>query len=258
MARVVIVDDSLMIRTLLREILASGGHQIVGEAPDGLQAEACVRRLRPDLVTLDLVMPVRGGLDSIPYLLEVDRSLAVVVCSASLDQRRVLAALRHGAIGFIVKPFDAQSVLANVDAALALATSRNHAAAAGPNPAPPTAIPAGDRSSEQREFTRVTAALAVRVTPPNGRPLVTVTVDLSGNGLRLSSGNLALETRVGFRLELSAAQPPILGRARVARVDGDGRPALAFEHVSVADHERLNAYIQQHAPPSQARPAIAP
>jgi two-component system, chemotaxis family, chemotaxis protein CheY len=258
MARVLIVDDSLMIRTLLREILASAGHEIVGEAADGLQAEACVRRLLPDLVTLDLVMPVRGGLDSIPYLLEVDRSLAVVVCSASLDQRRVLTALRHGAIGFIVKPFDAQSVLTNLDAALALATSRNHAAAAGPNPAPPKAIPAGDRSNEQREFTRVTAALAVRVTPPNGRPLVTVTVDLSGNGLRLSTGNLTLETRVDFRLELSAAQPPILGRARVARVDGDGRPALAFEHVSVADHERLNAYIQQHAPPSQARPAIAP
>jgi hypothetical protein len=94
----------------------------------------------------------------------------------------------------------------------------------------------------------VTAALAVRVTPPNGRPLVTVTVDLSGNGLRLSTGNLTLETRVDFRLELSADEPPILGRARVARVDGDGRSALAFEQVSVEDHERLNAYIQQHAP----------
>jgi two-component system chemotaxis response regulator CheY len=80
MARVVIVDDSLVIRTPLRKILAGGGHEIVGEAPDSLQAETCVRRLRPDLVTLDLVMPVRGGLDSIPYLLDVDRSLALVVC----------------------------------------------------------------------------------------------------------------------------------------------------------------------------------
>jgi hypothetical protein len=182
-------------------------------------------------------------------------------CSASLDQRRVLAALRHGAIGFIVKPFDAQSVLANIDGALALVISRNHAAAAGPSSAPPTAIPAGDRSSEQREFTRVTAALAVRVTP---RTAVRCYLHRRSqrqriaNGLRLFSGNLALETGVEFRLELSAAEPPILGRARVARVDGDGRPALAFEEVSVADHKRLNAYIEQHTPPSQPRPEKAP
>jgi two-component system chemotaxis response regulator CheY len=258
MARVLIVDDSLMIRTLLREILASGGHEIVGEASDGLQAEASVHRLLPDLVTLDLVMPVRGGLDSIPYLLQADPSLAVVICSASLDQRRILTALRHGAIGFIVKPFDRQSVLANLDEALALITSRKHAAATVPGATLPRAISANDRSNEHREFTRVSAALAVQVTPPDGRPLVTVTVDLSANGLRLSSGSLALQTRVGFRLELSADQPPILGRARVVRVDGTGRPALAFEQVSVEDHERLNAYIRQHTPPSQARPATPP
>jgi two-component system chemotaxis response regulator CheY len=257
MARVLIVDDSLMVRTLLRDILASAGHEIVGDAPDGVRAEAGVRRLRPDLVTLDLVMPVRGGLDSLPYLLEADPSLAVVVCSASLDQRRVLAALRLGAIGFIVKPFDHQSVLANVTEALALTAGRRPEAATTARSLLSDGISAGDRSAEQREFVRVAAALPIRVTPADGRPLVTVTVDLSSSGLLLSRGDFALETRVDFRVELGAGQPPIVGRARVARIDGDGQPALAFEQVSVEDHERLNAYIQQHQPSHQPPSAIA-
>jgi two-component system chemotaxis response regulator CheY len=255
-ARVLIVDDSLMIRTLLRDILSSDGHEIVGDAADGVQAESDVRRLGPDLVTLDLVMPVRGGIDSLPHLLEADPSLAVVVCSASLDQRRVLAALRHGAIGFIVKPFDHQSVLANVTEALALTADRRPAAAMAAHSLLPDGISVGDRSTEQREFVRVAAALPVRVTPADGRPLVTATVDLSSSGLLLSRGDFALQTRVEFSVELGAGQPPIVGRAHVARVDGDGRPGLAFEQVSVEDHERLNTYIQQHQPSTRPPSAI--
>jgi two-component system chemotaxis response regulator CheY len=117
-ARVVIVDDNLLCRTLLRRILCDGGHDVVGEAEDGTQAPACVHELRADLVTLDLVMPGRGGLATLEHLLMVDPSLAVVVCSASLDQRRVLAALRLGAKGFVVKPFDHDTVLDAVRNAL--------------------------------------------------------------------------------------------------------------------------------------------
>ncbi len=118
MARILIIDDNLLCRTLLREIIGGGGHEVVGEAADGLLAPQLVRALRPDLVTLDLVMPGRNGLTVLPHLIKIDPSLAVVVCSASLDAVRVIAAIRTGAKGFIVKPFKPASVLDAVGSAL--------------------------------------------------------------------------------------------------------------------------------------------
>ena len=111
LARVVIIDDSLLIRRLLREILTEAGHEVVGEAEDGLRAPVVVRELRPDLVVLDLVMPGRSGMSALQHMLLIDPSLAVVVCSASLSEARVIEALRIGAKGFIVKPFDRRQVL---------------------------------------------------------------------------------------------------------------------------------------------------
>ncbi len=118
MARVVIVDDNLLCRTLLRRILSDAGHEVVGEAQDGLEAPARVHELRPELVTLDLVMPGRSGLTTLEHLLMVDSSLTVVVCSASLNEHNVIAALRLGAKGFIVKPFNPEAVLDAVHDAL--------------------------------------------------------------------------------------------------------------------------------------------
>jgi len=126
-----IVDDNLLCRTLLRRILSDGGHEVVGEASDGAEAPAWVHELRPELVTLDLVMPGRGGLATLEHLLMIDPSLAVVVCSASLDQRRVIASLRLGARGFIVKPFSHVTVLDTVRDALAQAYSRENGVGVG-------------------------------------------------------------------------------------------------------------------------------
>ena len=84
---------------------------VIGEAQDGLLAPDLVRELDPDLVTLDLIMPGRDGLATLQHLLQIDPCVTVVVCSASLDQTRVIDALRHGANAFIAKPFDQQTVL---------------------------------------------------------------------------------------------------------------------------------------------------
>jgi two-component system, chemotaxis family, chemotaxis protein CheY len=110
-ARVVIIDDSLLIRRRLREILTEAGYEVIGEAVDGLRAPLAVRELGPDLVILDLVMPGRSGMTALQHMLLVDPSLSVVVCSASLTEARVIEALRFGAKGFIVKPLDARQVL---------------------------------------------------------------------------------------------------------------------------------------------------
>jgi two-component system, chemotaxis family, chemotaxis protein CheY len=111
LARIVIIDDSLMIRTQLDEIFSSAGHEVIGLGPDGLDAPRLVRELRPDLVTLDLVMPGRDGFATLAHLLLINPGIAVIVCSASLTQRRAIRALRLGAADFIRKPFDRETVL---------------------------------------------------------------------------------------------------------------------------------------------------
>lgn len=106
-----IVDDSLMIRTQLCEIFSSAGHEVIGLAADGLDAPSLVRELRPDLVTLDLVMPGRDGLTTLEHLLIINPEMAVIVCSASLTEPTVIRALKLGARDFIRKPFDREIVL---------------------------------------------------------------------------------------------------------------------------------------------------
>jgi len=104
----------------------------------------------------------------------------------------------------------------------------------------------------QREFVRARTALAIRVTAHGERPTVTQTVDLSASGALLSAGPFAIDTRVDFCIEPGGGQRPIQGQARVVRIDSAGRPALAFEHISVEDHERLVALITRHATPTRS------
>ena len=118
-ARILVVDDNLLIRTLLREILSGAGHEVLAEAGDGDEAIKRYLELRPDLVTLDLVMPRRDGLATLAELRHLDPRARVIICSAWLTQPRVTTALRLGAKGFVSKPFDRRTLLAAVDAALA-------------------------------------------------------------------------------------------------------------------------------------------
>ncbi len=250
MARIVIVDDNLLCRSLLTEIINDGGHEVVGEAKDGLEAPGRVRDLRPDLVTLDLVMPGRGGLQTLRHLMLLDHSLPVVVCSAFLNETHVLQALRFGAKGFIVKPFSSESVLSAIESTLASMSSRRAAHA--------VTRPADDDADARREFVRTDANLRV-ILEAEDRPecfIDTFTINLSGSGMLLASGaaraagraglRLYLGTHVGFRLYLDEAQAPIDGRARVVRITEEDHMALAFEHVNVGDHERLVGYVADH------------
>jgi two-component system chemotaxis response regulator CheY len=249
-ARIVIVDDNLLCRSLLTEIINDGGHEVVGEAKDGLEAPGRVRDLRPDLVTLDLVMPGRGGLQTLRHLMLLDHSLPVVVCSAFLNENHVLQALRYGAKGFIVKPFDRESVLGAIESTLANTCARRAAQV--------LTRPADDGPEGRREFVRADAELRV-ILESEDRPecfVDTLTVNLSGSGMLLGGGvvraaghvglRLYLGTHVGFRLYLGEREPPIDGRARVVRITEEDHLALAFEHVTVTDHERLIGYVTDH------------
>lgn len=111
MKRLLIVDDALFMRKMLCDVAAEAGWEVVGEAANGLEAVAMYDRLRPDLVTMDLVMPEMGGLEALRRI-RADNPQARVVVVTALDQKQALMdSIREGAIDFIVKPFERQRVL---------------------------------------------------------------------------------------------------------------------------------------------------
>ncbi len=105
--RVLIVDDALIMRKRIREIAEQAGWEVAGEAADGEEAVALYKSERPDLVTLDIVMPKMDGVTALKRLMATDAAARVVMISAVDQRAKLIECLDHGAIDFIVKPFDA-------------------------------------------------------------------------------------------------------------------------------------------------------
>jgi two-component system, chemotaxis family, chemotaxis protein CheY len=118
MARILVVDDAAFMRKVLSDALASGGHEVAGEAGDGNEALTRFQELRPDLTTLDITMPQKDGLAALRDLMAIDPQARVVVVSALGQEAKVIEALRLGARDFVVKPFDPERLLGAVEKAL--------------------------------------------------------------------------------------------------------------------------------------------
>ena len=116
---VLICDDAIFMRTLLADILQQAGFEVVGEAATGTQAVAQYERLRPDLVTMDIVMPDMGGIDAVRAITAAHPAARVLMCSAMGQQALVVEAIQAGARDFVVKPFQASRVVEAVERALA-------------------------------------------------------------------------------------------------------------------------------------------
>ncbi len=117
-ARILIVDDARFMRYMLKKVLTETGFEIAGEAGNGAEAIDLYKELKPDLVTLDVVMPEVNGLEALKSIRELDPEAKVVMVSA-IDQREsLLEAIRAGASDYVVKPFDGQRVAAAVHRAL--------------------------------------------------------------------------------------------------------------------------------------------
>jgi two-component system chemotaxis response regulator CheY len=113
MANILIVDDSKFMRKILSAILSEEGHTIVGEAENGREATELYKRLRPDLVTLDIIMPDVEGTNALSALKEIvkeDPDARVMVVSAMGQEVVVEEYLRAGAKDFIVKPFQTSKI----------------------------------------------------------------------------------------------------------------------------------------------------
>lgn len=109
--RILIVDDALFMRGVLKKILEEHGYQVVGEGKNGVEAIEKYNALKPDLVTMDITMPDMTGVAALKEIRAIDSQAKVVMCSAIGQKAVVLEAIQNGAMDFIVKPFQAATVL---------------------------------------------------------------------------------------------------------------------------------------------------
>jgi DNA-binding NtrC family response regulator len=106
----IVVDDSKSIRVLLTAVLSKDGIQVIGEATNGLQAAEMVSQLNPDLVCLDIVMPVMDGMEALKQIHKTNPATKVVMITSNSSHDYVIKALKEGAADFIVKPFAVEKV----------------------------------------------------------------------------------------------------------------------------------------------------
>lgn len=115
MAKIMVVDDAAFLRTMLKNILVQGGHEVIVEADNGEEAVQKYKTWRPDLVTMDITMPGMEGIEALKEIRKVDPNAKVVMCSAIGHREKILDAIHYGAKDFIVKPFQSARVLEAVE-----------------------------------------------------------------------------------------------------------------------------------------------
>lgn len=118
MAKIMIVDDAAFMRMMLKNILEQAGHQIVCEAENGEEAVGKYAAYKPEMVTMDITMPIMEGVESLREIMKADGSAKVVMCSAMGQKVQIIEAIQAGAKDFIVKPFQKERVLEAVDRVL--------------------------------------------------------------------------------------------------------------------------------------------
>jgi len=117
-AKILLVDDAPIIRLKLKNILVKAGATIVGEANNGQEAIEKYQQLKPDLMTMDIVMPIKDGIQALEEILTLDKGAKVIMVTA-IDQRdSLMKAIRLGAVDYIVKPFEDARVVEAVSKAL--------------------------------------------------------------------------------------------------------------------------------------------
>lgn len=100
-----VVDDSDVIRTKIQNVLSAEDFEIVGTAQNGQDAVAQFKELKPEVMTLDITMPIMDGIETITEIIKIDPNVRILVVSALADKATLIKAMQLGAYGFLCKPF---------------------------------------------------------------------------------------------------------------------------------------------------------
>lgn len=110
MAKILIVDDSRTSRKILKGILENEGYEVIGEATNGQEGYEKYAELKPDLVTMDITMPVLDGIESLKKIKEEFSEAKVVMVTAAGQKTKMVEAVQNGANEFVSKPFDPEQL----------------------------------------------------------------------------------------------------------------------------------------------------
>lgn len=108
--KVVIVDDTMFMRLTLKNMLQSFGLEIAGEGSNGHEAVKLYKRIKPDLITMDITMPQKDGLQAVKEIIAHDQQAVIIMVSAMGQKAKVVDAISAGAKDFIVKPFKQERI----------------------------------------------------------------------------------------------------------------------------------------------------
>jgi two-component system chemotaxis response regulator CheY len=109
--KVLIVDDSNVVRNVLKAILENSGFEVVGFAKDGLEAISKYKELKPDIIALDLTMPKMDGIQTLRILKSMDKKLKIVMVTSINAMDKIVECKNAGACQYIVKPFEEEKVV---------------------------------------------------------------------------------------------------------------------------------------------------
>ena len=119
MARILIADDSQLMCNILRVMLEKAGYEVVGKATNGKEALEMYAELKPDLVTMDILMEGGDGITCLEKIIQLDPSARVIMVSAVSQKRKEELARKIGAVGYVTKPFQKDDILKQTREALA-------------------------------------------------------------------------------------------------------------------------------------------
>jgi two-component system chemotaxis response regulator CheY len=113
--KILVVDDAPIIRLMLKDILVEHGYDVVDEGVDGEEGVEKFKALRPDLVTMDITMPEKNGIQALKEILEIDPKAKIIVITAIEQRDSLMEAIKAGAADYIVKPFETDRVISAVE-----------------------------------------------------------------------------------------------------------------------------------------------
>ena len=118
MSRVLVVDDIPFIRSVILDILIEANYNDNLEASDGARALAIYKESKPDVVLLDINMPILDGIEALKRIVKFDKEATIIMCSSLGDQESIIKAISLGAKDFIVKPFRKERIVSAIKKAL--------------------------------------------------------------------------------------------------------------------------------------------